>query len=576
MGGIVDSLFHLLAGQPFMTIFFVLGLGYLLGRVSLGFFSVGSTAGSLLVALVVGILAFQLAGIRFQIPDLVGTIFLALFTYAVGLRVGPQFVEGLRREGAALITLVITTTTTAFVIAYGGSRLFGLEPGFAPGILAGSNTISAVMGVATAAVDDGLFTPAAGITIDQVKGNIAAGYSLTYLFSILSIVLLVRNLPGMFGIDPVAAAKESEKTFGAKGHALPGTSAAFEMGMSRADVRVLQLTNDALVGRPVREVFERLKTPVLRLTRNNVAVELRGNPQLQKGDLLTVGGDVSALLDEVRSVGPEVANDEARHLDVDQAEIVVTAREFAGKTIDDLRMSAPGYGTRIRALFRGGHELPLLPGTPLARYDVLRVVGLPAAVAQLASALGQAVRPTNTTDIITLGLGIATGYLVGLITIPVAGIPIGLGTMGGIVIAGMLVSVLRAINPALGGPMPEGARAFLESIGVDLFVTTLGLTVAPALVLAVRQGNTAFAVILIGLICATLPTFISWLVGLYVLKMDPMVLAGAVSGARNSTTAMRAISDKSKSTIPSFGYPVPYALSTVVFLIYGYVAMLLS
>jgi putative transport protein len=58
--------------------------------------------------------------------------------------------------------------------------------------------------------------------------------------------------------------------------------------------------------------------------------------------------------------------------------------------------------------------------------------------------------------------------------------------------------------------------------------------------------------------------------------MDPMVLAGAVSGARNSTTAMRAISDKSKSTIPSFGYPVPYALSTVVFLIYGYVAMLLS
>lgn len=63
---------------------------------------------------------------------------------------------------------------------------------------------------------------------------------------------------------------------------------------------------------------------------------------------------------------------------------------------------------------------------------------------------------------------------------------------------------------------------------------------------------------------------------LYVLKLDPMVLAGAVAGARNCTTAMRAISDKSKSSIPSFGYPVPYALSTVVFLIYGYLAMLLS
>jgi len=34
--------------------------------------------------------------------------------------------------------------------------------------------------------------------------------------------------------------------------------------------------------------------------------------------------------------------------------------------------------------------------------------------------------------------------------------------------------------------------------------------------------------------------------------------------------------NKAKSGIPAFGYPVPYALSTVVFLIYGYLAMLLS
>jgi hypothetical protein len=40
--------------------------------------------------------------------------------------------------------------------------------------------------------------------------------------------------------------------------------------------------------------------------------------------------------------------------------------------------------------------------------------------------------------------------------------PVGLGTMGGIVVAGMVVSILRANNPAFGGPMPEGARAFLE------------------------------------------------------------------------------------------------------------------
>ena len=82
--------------------------------------------------------------------------------------------------------------------------------------------------------------------------------------------------------------------------------------------------------------------------------------------------------------------------------------------------------------------------------------------------------------------------------------------------------------------------------------------------------------LVLGIACATVPAFFSWLVGIYILRMDPMVLAGAVAGARNSTTSMRAISDKSKSTIPAFGYPVPYAVSTVIFLIYGYLAMVLS
>lgn len=572
----MTSFFQLLADQPFMTIFFVLGLGYVLGRVSLGFFSVGSTAGSLLVALLVGALAFALAGVRFQIPDLVGTIFLALFTYAIGLRVGPQFVEGLRKEGWQLVVLTLVTTTTAFLLAFGGSRLLGLAPGFAPGILSGANTISAVMGVATGAVDDGLYQVPAGLTADEVKANIAAGYSLSYILSILGIVLLVRNLPALFGIDPVRAAKESEKTFGAKGDPLPGTSAAFDVGMLPGDVRVYRLEHETFVGRPVHEVFERLDTPVLRVTRGDTAIKLVDNPRLEKGDLVTVAGPIKALEAGTEAFGPEVDREEARHFDLDQAEIVVTAPAFVGRTLRDLHTSLPAYGTRVRALFRGGHEMPLLPGASLRRHDVLRVIGPPLAVGRLSRALGQAIRPTTFTDIVTLGIGIAAGYAVGLITVPIGGIPIGLGTMGGIVIAGMAVSVIRAVNPAFGGPMPEGARGFLESIGVDLFVTTLGLNVAPALVAALAEGERTLLVLLLGLVCATLPTFISWLVGLYLLRMDPIVLAGAVAGARNSTTAMRAISDKAKSQIPSFGYPVPYALSTIVFLIYGYLAMLLS
>jgi putative transport protein len=571
----MDAAFHLLVAQPFVAIFLVLGLGYLAGRLSLGFFSLGSTAGSLLVALIVGSLAFVLAGVRFVIPDLVGTIFLALFTYAIGLRVGPQFVEGLRREGWQLIVLTMVTTTCAFLFVLFGARALHLPPGYAPGLLSGADTISAVMGVATSAVDNGLFTPPPGVTAEEVKANIAAGYSLSYILSVLGIVLLVRNLPAMFGYDPVAAAREAEKSYGAKGHALPGTSAAFELGLPEVGVRVLKLERDGFAGQPALTVFEQLGVPVLKITRGKDIVKLADNPRLEHGDLLTLAGPIDKLL-ACDKIGAEVANAAARHLDVEQAEIVVTNRAEAGKTLSELQQSAPAYGVRFRALFRGGHEMPLLPDAKLMRHDVLRVAGIAGGVERLVKRLGVAVRPTNATDIITLGLGIATGYLVGLITVRVGGIPFGLGSMGGVVVAGIVISIVRSMNPALGGPMPEGARAFLESIGVDLFVTTLGLTLAPALLAALSQGKTTLMVLGLGIATAVVPTFISYVVGLYVLRMDPMVLAGAVAGSRNSTTAMRAISDKSKSNIPSFGYPVPYALSTVVFLVYGYLAMLFS
>ena len=572
----MHTAFELLAAQPFAAIFLVLGLGYVAGRLSLGFFSLGSTAGSLLVALVVCSLAFVLADVRFVVPDLVGTIFLALFTYAIGLRVGPLFVEGLRREGLQLVVITLVTTTVAFLLVLIGSRVLHLAPGYAPGLLSGANTVSAVMGVATAAVDNGLYTPPAGVTAEAVKANIAAGYSLSYILSVLGIVLLVRNLPGMFGYDPVAAARDAEKSFGAKGQALPGTSSAFDLAMPEVGVRVLKLERDDFVGKPALAVFQQLGAPVLRITRGKVVVKLADNPQLERGDLLTLAGPIDKLLACDKGIGPEVADAAARHLDVEQAEIVVTNRAETGKTLRELQQSMPAYGVRVRALFRGGHELPLLPDLKLARHDVLRVAGIPAGVERLVKALGVAVRPTDATDIITLGLGIAAGYLAGLATVRIGGVPIGLGTMGGIVVAGMAISIARSVNPAFGGPMPEGARAFLESIGVDLFVTTLGLTLAPALLAALSQGTTTLTVLGLGLATATVPTFVSWLVGLYLLKMDPMVLAGACGGARNSTTAMRAISDKAKSNIPSFGYPVPYALSTVLFLIYGYLAMVLS
>ena len=222
----------------------------------------------------------------------------------------------------------------------------GTPAGYAPGILAGANTISAVMGVASAAVSTGAYAVPAGFTAEQVQANIAAGYSLTYVFSILGIVMLVRNLPAMFGIDPVTAGRESERKFGHDGHALPGTAGAFVVGMLPVDVRVLQVASNTLIGRPASVVFERFDTPVLKLTRSGAVLDLDGDPALLGGDLLTVGGPIASLMALSAVIGPEVDDVTARHLDVDQADVVVTAREWMG-------VRWRSSGTTCRALVSG-------------------------------------------------------------------------------------------------------------------------------------------------------------------------------------------------------------------------------
>lgn len=564
--------FNLLSRELFVALFLALGAGHLLGRVKVRGFTLGSTASSLLVALLLSGTAFSVAGVRFAVPDLIQTIALSLFLYAVGLRVGPQFIAGLRKEGVHLVILTFITAALNFLLVFYGSRWADLPPGFAPGMISGGYNVTAAMGVASAAVTSGTYPIPEGITAEQITANIAAGYSLTYVFSLLGIVLLITHLPGMFGIDPVKAGAESTKRFSGSLDPAPGTAAAFEHGMLPGDIRVFRLENRALAGRRVREVFEQYSTPVVRLTRHGAIVPLLDNPKMETGDLLTVGGQIENLLKDTAAIGPEVADEQARQIDLDQAEIFLSKPEFAGKTLQEFLSSPPGYAVRVRALFRQGQEMPLVPGAKLQARDVLRVIGPVQAVGRAIHALGQGVRPTEATNIVTLCLGAVAGYLIGLLSVKIGGIPIGLGTPAGVIIAGITVATIRTMNPAFGGPVPEGARNFLENAGLDLFVTALGLNVAPALINALSQGRVVAMVVLVGLVGALVPPLISWLVGLYVFKMDPILLAGAVAGSRSSTTAMKAMQDASKSAVPAFGYPVPYALSAVIVLIFAYLA----
>ena len=575
--GLVGSFFQLLSAKPFLYLFIALAIGYLLGMVKIGPVSLGSTAGALISGIAFALIAFVAYDIKIQVPGLLSTVFLSMFMFAIGLRVGPQFFSGIARDGFGLIGFAVIVVVLNWIICFFGAKWAGLAPGYGAGLISGSFTVTAVIGVASSAVEGGAFTLPPGITGEQVFANIAAGYAISYILSSLGIILLIKYLPTMFGYDPIAEGKRATELYGGGKDSAPppGSNEGFVMGHSPTDIRAYRVENPELIGARPMDLFNKYQVPVLRVTRGGEWMDVENNEPLQKGDVITVRADVERHITAGGGVGPEVSDPLSRNIDLEVAEIVVGKSEYAGQTLEQVGQQV-GYGLTAKALFRGGQEFPVLPDEKLEVGDVIRIVGPTWCVEHAAKKLGgKIVRESITTEFMYVAIGMSIGYMIGLLSVTIAGIPFALGTSAGVMLMGIAISTLRTRNPTFGGPVSEGARSLLQDIGLNLFVVVLAARVGP-LILDSFTGTTVIWLAGIGVLGALVPAFVAFLYGIYILKMNAVVAAGATAGGRNSTPAMRAIQDESQSFTPAIGYPVPYALSSALVLIGGYLAMVLA
>jgi len=215
----------------------------------------------------------------------------------VGLKVGPQFLAGLRRDGAKGVAVAAIVVGLNFAIVVAAARAFGFPAGFAPGLVSGSMTDTAVVGVATGAVESGAFRPPPGITAADVSGNVTAAYAVTYLLSLVGMILLVRYLPRLLRFDARAAAREAEASYGGGGR-LPssGTEAAYVLRRVSVDVRAYRVEADGVVGRPVRDLSVQAGVPILQVLRGDEVLDPAGDAVLRRGDVVTVVTDVDRLL----------------------------------------------------------------------------------------------------------------------------------------------------------------------------------------------------------------------------------------------------------------------------------------
>jgi putative transport protein len=554
-----------LRSYPEIAVFLSLGIGYWVGGKSFKGFSLGAVTATLLAAIAIGQLGITIS------PN-VKSVFFLMFLFAVGYGVGPQFVRGIARDGLPQALFSVILCVLCLAASWIAAKVAGYDIGSAAGLFAGSQTISASMGLATDAINR------LGLPPDEAKALLDAmptAYAVTYIYGTIGSALILSMLgPKLLGIDLVQACKDYEARMGGGGE--PGgeglawhqfTLRAYRVpeGGRAAGLTVAQ--TEALEPAAARLFIERIR-------RDGKIQEAKIDDMLQAGDVVAVAGRREQLVGILGGVVAEVDDPELLAVPVEGVDVYITSKEVETKTLAELAHMPGARGVFIRRIKRGATEtqIPVLPNTKLQRGDTITLMGRTQDTSAVAKRVGVIDRPSDVADMAFTGLAITLGALVGAVVIRAGGIPLTLSTAGGALIAGIVFGWLRAIHPTFGR-IPSPTLWFMNSVGLNVFIAVVGITAGPGFVAGLQKlGVSLF---LWGIFASSVPLIIGMYIAKYVFRFDPALLLGICAGARTTTAALGMLCDTAKSQVPGLGYTVTYAVGNTLLTIWGMVMVML-
>jgi AspT/YidE/YbjL antiporter-like protein len=166
----LDLARDIIGSQPILTLFLAIGLGYLVGQISIAGFSLGVGA-VLFVGLALGAFAPKA-----QIIGPIGLTGLIMFLYGIGILYGRQFFEGMVGVGQKYNLLALVACMASLLVALGLGHLFGIKIGHTLGLYAGSMTSTATLQAA----------------LDVMKNkDPSIGYSIAYPFGVIGPILCI-------------------------------------------------------------------------------------------------------------------------------------------------------------------------------------------------------------------------------------------------------------------------------------------------------------------------------------------------------------------------------------------------
>ena len=546
----LSSILHLLQKQPVLTLFLILGIGYLIGGLKIRGFSLGSVAGVLFAGLFFGHFGFKMS------PGAQSVGF-ALFIFSVGYQAGPRFFDVLMEDGLKYFLLALFIASTGLGLSVLAAKIMTLPPGTAAGILAGGLTSSPTLAAAQEAIRSGNMSPPPGVSPDTVIGNITTGYAITYIFGLAGLIAIIKLMPGVLGIDLAAEARQLEGTAETPDNAPP----------PRIEVRVYRVDNPEFTRIPAAELKKRYWDgfSVVRVERDGKILEPSPDGHLELGDIVTILGKLDYFSDKIKALGEEITANRCTQSLSDTAQVIVTHKDAVGKTLEELDL-ARNFGVLLTEIRRMRIPLKPTPELTLKKGDILTVTGPADYIDLLGEKIGVIERDIAETDMLTFALGIAAGSLLGLLSVKIGGISIGLGSAGGLLTSGLIIGFLRSVRPTFGR-LPDAARWIFMEFGLLIFMAGVGLRAGGDIVETFIKAGPKL--MLAGIIVTVTPVALGYLFGRKILKIPAVLLLGAITGSMTSGASLSVVTAEAKSPVPALGYTGAYAFANVLLTIAG-------
>lgn len=516
----------LLRENPLLLLFVVSSIGFLLGRLRAFGFSFGVAA-----VLFVGLAAGAIDP-AFRLPEIVQQLGLAIFVYTVGVGSGAGFFSSLRRRGLRDLGIVSAAVGAAALSSVVGARLAGLDGAHAAGLFTGSLTNTPALAAVVELLGH------AGVDEATKNGPVVA-YSLAYPSSVLVVLLVLFFDRKLKRVEPTPSRRPVE-------NAIVSVSVRVRAGGKASSFAHGQVY-DVVFGRLRREGRMQVVDDDTSFEPDDV-VSVIGRPGDVAQAIAKLGDEVPERLDLDRSV-------------LDFRRVFVSRTDACGVPLHDLGLPAR-FGAVITRIRRGDVDLVPVAETELELGDRVRVVAPREKLPAVTKFLGDSYRALAEIDVLTFGLGIALGLVLGSIAVPLpGGGAFRLGLAGGPLIVGLVLGRVGRTGP-LFWTLPFSANITLRQLGLVLFLAAVGTRSGYAFASTLAAGDGGVVVVLGGLI-ALVSAGTVLAIG-RVLRLPSDLLGGIIAGVQTQPAALAFVSERSSTDQANVGYASVFPFATIL------------